>query len=227
LQADISLQQGAMVLLYTMLISGQMDHSMRKINISGLAFLCLLVFSQSHAGPISPEQEVFFAALATNCGKAFAGDVVSEDKMILGEGQHVVHFRECSDDELLLSYNVGENRSRTWVISKTKHGLRLKHIHRHQDGSLDTLTYYGGDSNHAGTATKQYFPADDYSKKLFRDNDRAVSVDNTWSIGIVEGETYSYRLQRDQVDVQIDFDLSKQTDIPENSWGLDSPTPQP
>lgn len=200
---------------------------MKKTWKVGLVTLVLLVSNWSLAGPISSDQEAFFAALATNCGKAFEGQVVSEDKLLLGEGKHVVYFRQCSDSELMLSYNVGENRSRTWVISKTKHGLRLKHIHKHHDGSLDTLTYYGGDSNHSGTATKQYFPADDYSKKLFLDNDRAVSVDNVWSIGIVSGKTYSYRLQRDQVDVQVDFDLSKQIDIPESSWGVVVPNTKP
>jgi len=200
---------------------------MTKMKTVYLVTLALLVSNWSQAGPASNDQEVFFEALATNCGKAFEGQVVSEDKLILGEGKHVVYFRQCSDSELMLSYNVGENRSRTWVISKTGHGLRLKHIHKHHDGSLDTLTFYGGDSDHSGTATKQYFPADDYSKKLFLDNDRAVSVDNIWSIGIVSGKTYSYRLQRDQVDVQIDFDLSTQIDIPESSWGVISADTKP
>ena len=193
---------------------------MTKMSKVGVIVFAVAAMNVCQASPDSDAKDAFFAALASNCGKAFEGKVVSADKLILGEGKHVVHFRQCTDSELMLSYNVGENRSRTWVISKTEAGLRLKHIHKHHDGSLDVLTFYGGDSNLSGTASKQYFPADDYSKKLFLDNDKAVSVENIWSIGIVAGKTYSYRLQRDQVDVQIDFDLSKQIDIPESSWGV-------
>ena len=35
--------------------------------------------------------------------------------------------------ELRMPFQVGENKSRTWVLSKTKNGLQLKHDHRHDD----------------------------------------------------------------------------------------------
>ena len=38
------------------------------------------------------------------------------------------------------SHFTSQNRSRTWVISRNAAGLRLKHDHRHEDGSEDKLT---------------------------------------------------------------------------------------
>jgi hypothetical protein len=53
-----------------------------------------------------------------------------------------------------------EDRSRTWVITRTATGLRLKHDYRHTDGTPDALTMYGGDTVGPGTAQRQSFPAD-------------------------------------------------------------------
>ena len=58
----------------------------------------------------------------------------------------VMDVRQCTDDEIRIPFHVGKDRSRTWVISRTATGLRLKHDHRHEDGTSDALTMYGGDS---------------------------------------------------------------------------------
>ena len=46
-----------------------------------------------------------------------------------------MHVRECSEDAIRIPFHVGEDRSRTWVVTRTANGLRLKHDHRHEDGS--------------------------------------------------------------------------------------------
>ena len=47
----------------------------------------------------------------------------------------VMHVRDCSADEVRIPFWVGEDHSRTWVVTRTETGLRLKHDHRHEDGS--------------------------------------------------------------------------------------------
>jgi hypothetical protein len=57
-----------------------------------------------------------------------------------------MHVRTCSENALRIPFHVGDDHSRTWVITRTENGLRLKHDHRHEDGSEDAVTQYGGDS---------------------------------------------------------------------------------
>jgi hypothetical protein len=127
------------------------------------------------AGCASPHggrapQDRFFAALSAHCGKAYEGRIASPpveaDAAFAGK-RLVMHVRSCSPGEIRIPFHVGEDRSRTWVVTRTANGLRLKHDHRHEDGSEDKLTQYGGDTNAPGTATRQEFPADAFSKALF------------------------------------------------------------
>ena len=105
----------------------------------------------------------------------------------------VMHVRECTPGEIRVPFHVGEDRSRTWVITRTDDGLRLKHDHRHEDGSPDVLTLYGGDTTTPGTATRQEFPADAESKALFERQGLKASVANVWAIEIVPGATLRVR----------------------------------
>jgi len=77
--------------------------------------------------------------------------------------KHILE-RRCDETQLQIPFHVGEDASRTWLITKTGSGLSLKHDHRHSDGTEDTLTQYGGHTVDAGWAQVQSFPADQYSK---------------------------------------------------------------
>ena len=120
--------------------------------------------------PAASPQDAFFERLSALCGKAFEGRVASPavdaDAAFAGK-RLVMHVRNCSTDEIRIPFHVGEDRSRTWVVTRTGAGLRLKHDHRHEDGSEDALTRYGGDTVQAGTAERQEFPADRFSKEMF------------------------------------------------------------
>ena len=111
-----------------------------------LAFLALLPGSaaaSTGADAISgAEADGFFANLAALCGKAYEGRLVSDDAADAEmKGQRLVmHVRDCSADTIRIPFHVGEDRSRTWVVTRTDAGLRLKHDHRHPDGSEETLT---------------------------------------------------------------------------------------
>jgi hypothetical protein len=168
----------------------------------------------------TPEQGAFLAVLGALCGKAFEGRLVSTDSAdaeMAGE-RLVMHVRECLADEIRIPFHVGTDRSRTWVVTRTETGLRLKHDHRHEDGSEDVLTQYGGDTAFAGTAVRQEFPADDYSKRLFRQEGRAVSVDNVWAIEVT-AVMFAYELKRPDRFFRAEFDLTQPVETPPAPWG--------
>ena len=161
--------------------------------------------------------DLFMDNLRQICGQAFAGELVDyndSDVDLLGE-EMVMHVRECSKDEVRIPFFVGEDRSRTWVFTRTTDGLRLKHDHRHEDGSEDEITQYGGDAS-GDSATKQSFPADAWTKELI-----PYAAENTWTVVIHPGETFSYRLRRAGTDrrFRVDFDLSEPVELPPPPWG--------
>ena len=53
---------------------------------------------------------------------------------------------------------VGEDRSRTWILTLSEKGLLFKHDHRHPDGTPDKITMYGGWAAEGGTAYLNVFP---------------------------------------------------------------------
>jgi hypothetical protein len=188
--------------------------------------LVTLAFVLALAGcattPAASPQEAFFERLSALCGKAFEGRVASPpveaDAAFAGK-RLVMHVRNCSKDELRIPFHVGDDRSRTWVVTRTGAGLRLKHDHRHEDGREDALTQYGGDTVGAGTADRQEFPADRFSKDMFVRQDRAVSVPNVWAMEVHPGRTFGYELRRPGRFFRVDFDLTKPVAPPPPPWG--------
>lgn len=182
----------------------------------------MLISNFSSAQPVAPQQQ-FFNHIKAYCGQAFAGKVIksnASDKSMLSQSL-IMHVRECSETQIKVPFHVGDDRSRTWVISKTSEGLQLKHDHRHQDGSADKITMYGGSTNEAGSARAQSFPADEHSKTMFVANNMTASVANTWLIEIVPGKVYRYGLQRPGREFVVEFDLTKPVPPPPAPWGHD------
>ena len=185
--------------------------------------LPLFIMSAMCAMPViavSTEQVDFFDHIAAHCGKAFEGIVTagnSADSAFSGKTL-VMHVRECSDKELRVPFHVGDDHSRTWVITKTDSGLRLKHDHRHQDGSEDKVTMYGGDTIDNGTAQLQSFPVDQFSIDNFNQNGLSQSVTNVWHMGITK-TSFMYRLTRESRDFKVEFDLTKPVALPPTPWG--------
>lgn len=170
--------------------------------------------------PVSiPSHDAFFDAIRQHCGKAYEGKVSVDNPSSPGfEGRLVMHVRKCSDTQLQIPFHVGDDRSRTWLLTKTGSGLQLKHDHRHSDGSSDKSTQYGGHTLDAGWPTAQSFPADVYSKALFAAAGNPQSNDNTWQIYIYP-DKFSYRLTREGREFRVDFDLSKPVEAPPTPWG--------
>jgi hypothetical protein len=210
----------------------------KSIMISSAAlFLCMpLVACDSSLAPTpgpSP-QDLFFERLSLLCGKAYAGLLVSKqeaDADMAGKPM-IMHAASCDLDEIKIPFHIAEgldewDRSRTWLITRTDQGLRLKHRHRHEDGSLDAVTNYGGNTNRTGTAERQEFAVDAESIASFQANDLDQSVNNVWAVEISQpGQSnahFSYELRRPETAdgryFRVEFDLSKPVAPPPPPWG--------
>ncbi|MCY7280014.1 MAG: hypothetical protein LH610_03800, partial [Sphingomonas bacterium] len=130
----------------------------------------------------------------------------------------VMHVRDCSADTIRLPFHVADDRSRTWVISRTTTGLRLKHDHRHQDGSEDKVTQYGGDSTTPLSAARQEFPADAFTKALLIREGNVAGAANIWAVEVNPGATFAYELRRPGRFFRVEFDLTRPV-APPPPWG--------
>ena len=181
------------------------------------------------AGAPTPKApaDAFMAALARHCGQAFAGRIVANEPASAQpdafEGKPLVmHVRGCDApaSRIEVPFHVGDDHSRTWVLSRTDSGLRLKHDHRHADGSPDAVTLYGGDTASAGTAVRQEFPVDAESVAMFKRERLDASITNTWAMEIVPGERFLYELSRPNGRLfVVEFDLSRPVALPPAPWG--------
>ena len=108
---------------------------------------------------------------------------------------------------------VGEDKSRTWVLSWTDAGLLFRHEHVEPDGSPSAVTQYGGLARAGGTATQQDFPADAQTKENFTENGIARSNPNVWTLSLEDG-VLRYALARPATeeeparDFRAEFDLN-------------------
>jgi len=186
------------------------------------ALLTALILTACATTSASP-QATFFERISALCGQAFEGRVVTTDAAdaAFASERLVMHVRGCEANELRVPFHVGENRSRTWVITRTGEGLRLKHDHRDEDGSEDILTQYGGDTASVGSAERQEFPADEFSKQLFREHGNPASVDNIWAMEIHPGRMFAYELRRPNRHFRVEFDLTRPVPAPPPPWGAD------
>ena len=181
--------------------------------------LVLALIPASSALTADSAQSAFWSALQQLCGKSFAGEVVEDkpdpDPRFAGKAL-IAHVRDCSDSEIRIPLHVGEDRSRTWILTRTDTGLRLKHDHRHQDGSEDAITQYGGDTRDAGDAGKQRFHADAHTAQLI-----PAAATNVWTFEIEPGAALYYRLHREGTPraFGVRFDLGNAVPTPPPVWG--------
>ncbi|MEZ5347400.1 MAG: hypothetical protein R2681_17775 [Pyrinomonadaceae bacterium] len=165
----------------------------------------------------------FWSSLQNICGKAFAGEIVhaSGDDSFRGK-ELVMHVRSCEENEIKIPFVVGEDRSRTWILTKIGDRIRLKHDHRHEDGTSDKVTMYGGTTSNSGLIGRQVFPADEETQKLL-----PVAASNVWWIDLANN-SFSYNLRRIGTDryFSIRFDLTKEVEKPEAPWGWDKTVPR-
>jgi hypothetical protein len=196
---------------------------MRMAALGAMVLTLSAVLAACANSPAPAAQAQFFANLTSLCGQAYEGRVVTADAAdaAFASERLVMHVRGCETNALRIPFHVGQNRSRTWVITRNDNGLRLKHDHRHEDGSEDPVTQYGGDTVEAGSATRQEFPADEFSKQLFRENNIPASVENVWTVEVHPGRLFAYELRRPNRHFRVEFDLTRPVPAPPAPWGAD------
>lgn len=180
-------------------------------------FICILLFSAfvAQSQGTKPSQ-AFWNSLQSHCGKAYAGTLVlPEEDEAFGGKELVMHVRACDQNEIKIPFYVGDDKSRTWILTMNDGIITLKHDHRHKDGTEDTINFYGGTASNAGKENIQFFPADVPTQKMI-----PGAATNVWWITINE-TTFTYNLQRLGTDriFKVAMDLSKPIDTPAAPWG--------
>lgn len=180
------------------------------------------------ATPLPAAQAQFFDAISKRCGQSFAGKLISDpaaDPDMAGK-MMIMHIRRCTPDRIEIPFHISGlgpdgkwDRSRTWVITRTDAGLRLKHDHRHADGSHDDVTLYGGDTADIGQPDHQSFPLDAESKAMFEQHGMTASLTNIWDMR-VDDSGFTYGLRRANRDFRVYFDFRHIiTPPPPPPWG--------
>lgn len=197
--------------------------NMRTLAAAAGVAAALAGCATSGTGPRA-RQDAFFGRLQALCGLAFEGRVVTNEAIDadMARQRLVMHVARCARDEVRIPFHVGVDRSRTWVVTRTDEGLRLKHDHRHEDGSPDKLTQYGGDTAGPGREARQTFPVDAESIALFRREGRGVSVTNIWAMEVTD-RLFAYELRRpagpNARHFRVEFDLTRPVAPPPLPWG--------
>jgi hypothetical protein len=191
-----------------------------KLKILFLGLFLILTFNQTAAAQIktSTGTAVFWAELQKLCGKTYAGMVAAApaDDTTFKDKELIMHVRACEKNRVRIPFFVGADKSRTWVLTQKKERLLLKHDHRHEDGTPDKVTMYGGWTTNGGAATRQMFPADQETADIL-----PAAAPNVWWIELVPGEYFTYNLRRmgSERFFSIKFDLTREVKTPDAPWG--------
>ncbi len=191
-----------LVFFSTMLIycgrSGQEQASGSKTGTGGRA---------SAEVSLSDTERGFMNNLAGLCGNSFPGKetYTAPGRESWADKNFVMHVTVCEDDRVYIPFHLDEDKSRTWMFLATEKGLRFRHDHRHEDGTPEDLTMYGGYADGTGNQYHQHFPADDYTIDLLED-----TLGREWRIILAEDmSAFTYQLHySSRLMFEAEFDLT-------------------
>ena len=164
-----------------------------------LVLLALTAFASGSGLAAAPpasagEAALFFQNVRKLCGQRFEGatEFPKDDPgHPLAGKKLIISVEQCSDNEIRIPLQAGEDRSRTWILTLREGRLLLKHDHRHADGTPDKVTMYGGWAA-GGDANRQRFAADGETAKLIPE-----AATNVWTLEIDHAkEQFIYALER-------------------------------
>jgi hypothetical protein len=152
-------------------------------------------------------EKAFLKNLAGFCGKSFRGKetYTAPGRQSWAEKNFVMHVTVCEPDRVYIPFHLDDDHSRTWMFLLEEDNLRFRHDHRHEDGTPEQLTLYGGYADGRGTEFIQKFPADDYTNSLLDDN--AI---REWKVELAEDlSIFSYHLlYNNEIVFSAEFDLT-------------------
>ncbi len=172
-----------------------MKKTVLVITLLSITLLSIGTIETDAQTPNLKAQKVFFKKLKKMCRKTFEGATefpTNADHALVGK-KLLMKIETCTDTEIRIPFQVGEDKSRTWIITLNDKGLLFKHDHRHADGTPDKITNYGGFASADGTKFTQKFPADADTAKLIPE-----AATNVWTLQIDERKKrFMYQLERD------------------------------
>lgn len=147
------------------------------------------------------DQAAFFANVADLCGETFAGQSTfpdNQDHALVGTELRT-HISSCSEDIIRIDlYRDTDYWHGTWVLERREQGLHLFHDHLGDERTEEYLIEnnashgYGGYATTTGSATQQFFPADDVTAEMIPD-----AATNQWMMQLdLEAGTFTYFLER-------------------------------
>jgi hypothetical protein len=148
--------------------------------------------------PAETPQEQFFSNVFSLCGETFSGESTypEEQDHVLVNTELRITISTCTDDEIKIDLiRDGDTWHATWILSQREDGLHLYHDHignkEYPEGE-EPLTGYGGYADDRGSATQQFFPADDYTAEILPE-----ASTNVWMMEMdLENGTFVYYLER-------------------------------
>ena len=177
-----------------------------KINLFSVFIIFTFLTSCEHKSKTKLD---FLYNFGQYCGQTFEGKTIFPDDPgddFAGK-KLIMKVEKCTKNEIRVPFQVGENTSRTWIISRTNNGLLLKHDHRHADGTPDELTMYGGyeNKNLSNTNMTASFAADDATAKMLPE-----AKTNVWTMSFDEqNKQFIYSLTRhDKPRYKAIFDMT-------------------
>ncbi|MHC8948999.1 hypothetical protein [Sphingobacterium hungaricum] len=185
---------------------------MKKI----VLFIVFIAFSSAVFCQEKPNSKLFLEQFKDLKGLYFEGKIIAGGKE--GDGftgeKLIMQVLSYEDRQVKIPFFVGENKSRTWILRYSNNILQLKHDHRHEDGTRDEITYYGGTATNSGSPTIQMFPADGETCQLID-----YACQNVWWI-TMDGKKFSYNLRRIGSDrlFTVEFDLTKAIESDYKPW---------
>lgn len=138
------------------------------------------------------QEQAFLNNIAALCGQTFAGGetFIAEGRESWAQKQFIMHVTVCEDDHVYVPFHLDDDHSRTWMFLVEDGRLRFRHDHRHEDGTPEDVTMYGGYADGEGSAFMQNFPADEYTCDML-----PTSCNAEWRVIISEDlSTFTYQL---------------------------------
>ena len=181
-----------------------------------LVVFIFIVASTSQAQSTTGSEQ-FWNKLKAYCGQSFEGQITAgatANDPFSGK-KLLMHVKSCEENRIRIPFYVGDDKSRTWVLTLNNDVTTLKHDHRLEDGTPDKVTQYGGTSSNAGLADIQFFPADQETCDLI-----GYASTNVWWITVDE-KSFTYNLKRIGSDriFSVSFDTTKPVKTPAAPWG--------
>lgn len=190
---------------------------MKKINITVVA---AIVFFGVYACAVENKQveevdahTAFFENLSTLCGETFVGESTypeNEDHPLVGTELRT-HVSECDENMIRIELiRDGDYWHGAWVIERREDGMHLFHDHlgdvrTMEDLGEDDAHGYGGYATDRGSATVQYFAADEVTAEMLPE-----ASTNVWMMELdLEGGNFIYYLERHD-EPRFRAELSKQ-----------------